>query len=203
MIARKLPAATLYGAGLSIGTLMLLLTLTGTLEWLARVIPKSVVRGIQFGLGLSLAKIAASNYVLAESWPGYLLAAASFAIVAVFMGNRRLPPALLVILLGVLYALVFRMDPAALGQGIGVSLPRINLIRWPDIMTGFLALALPQIPLSIANSVVATNQTLGDLFPDRKVGIRRIGLSYSLMNLVNAWLSGVPTCHGTGGLAGH
>lgn len=203
MIAQKLPPATLYGAGLAIGVIMLILTLSGALEWLARVIPKSVVRGIQFGLGLSLARIAASNYVLTESWTGLMLAAASFIIIALLLGNRRFPPALLVILLGAIYALFFRMDTRVLFQGIGLTLPRFHLVAWPDITAGLLALALPQIPLSISNSVVATKQTLGDLFPERKVGIRRIGLTYSLMNLANPWLSGVPTCHGTGGLAGH
>lgn len=203
MIAQKLPAAALYGAGLAIGALMLLLTLTGALEWLAVVIPKSVVRGIQFGLGLSLARIAAGNYILAESWPGYILAAASFVLVVALLGNRRFPPALLVVILGALYALLFRMDLAALGKGAGLALPRMNMVGWTDIITGSLALALPQIPLSVSNSVVATNQTLGDLFPGRMIGIRRIGLTYSLMNLVNPWFSGIPTCHGTGGLAGH
>jgi MFS superfamily sulfate permease-like transporter len=203
MIARKLPAATLHGAGLGIGAVMLVLTLTGTLGWLARVIPKAVVRGIQFGLGLSLATVATRNYILSDSWPGYILAGASFAVVVFLMGNRRFPPALLVILLGAAYALAFEIDMGALGRGVGLALPRINVPRWPDVAAGLLALALPQIPLSISNSVVATRQTLSDLFPERGIGVRRIGITYSIMNLVNPWFSGVPTCHGTGGLAGH
>jgi hypothetical protein len=72
-----------------------------------------------------------------------------------------------------------------------------------DILTGFLVLALPQIPLSLGNSVLATRQLTEDLFPGRHLTIRRIGVTYALMNLVNPWFGGVPTCHGSGGMAGH
>jgi len=203
MIAQQLPSATLYGAGLSIGVLMLALTLTGSLEWLVRVIPKAVIRGVQFGLGLSLATVASRNYILSDAVPGYILAGVSFIIVILFLGNRKFPPALLVILLGVVYAIAFKLNLVAIGQGVGLTLPRINVVTWNDVTTGLLVLALPQIALSISNSVVATKQTLKDLFPDSNVGVRKIGITYSLMNLVNPWFSGVPTCHGAGGLAGH
>jgi MFS superfamily sulfate permease-like transporter len=64
-------------------------------------------------------------------------------------------------------------------------------------------LALPQLPLSLGNSILATRQVSADLFPERRLSIRQISLTYSLMNLVNPWLGGVPTCHGSGGMAGH
>jgi MFS superfamily sulfate permease-like transporter len=35
------------------------------------------------------------------------------------------------------------------------------------------------------------------------LSITRIGLSYSFMNLINPFFGGVPTCHGSGGMAGH
>jgi len=62
---------------------------------------------------------------------------------------------------------------------------------------------VPQLPLSLANSVLATAQLSRDLFPDRPVSIRKIGLTYAVMNLLNPWFGGVPTCHGSGGMAGH
>jgi hypothetical protein len=68
---------------------------------------------------------------------------------------------------------------------------------------GALVLAVPQLPLSVANSVLATQQLVTDLFPERKVTARQIGLTYSFMNLVVPWFGGVPVCHGSGGLAGH
>src|SRR2546427_8884003 len=54
----KIGGDVLFGAGLAIGVIMLFLTLTGLIDWLAHVVPKVVVRGIQFGLGLQLASVA-------------------------------------------------------------------------------------------------------------------------------------------------
>jgi xanthine/uracil/vitamin C permease (AzgA family) len=202
VIAQQASAATLYGGGLAIGVVMLLLVITGLLDWLARVIPKCVVRGIQFGLGLQLASVALGKFVQADGLSGYGLAAGAFIITISLLGNRRFPAALPVLLLGFLYALVSHFDPAVL-SGIAVRVPVLHIPQPADILTGFLVLALPQIPLSLGNSVLATRQLAEDLFPNRQLTIRKIGLTYALMNLVNPWLGGVPTCHGSGGMAGH
>src|SRR3990172_11142769 len=66
VITQKLSAAVLQGAGLAIGVCMLFLSLTGLVNWLARIVPKCVERGIQFGLGLQLAALALTNYVRAD-----------------------------------------------------------------------------------------------------------------------------------------
>ncbi len=84
-----------------------------------------------------------------------------------------------------------------------LRLPQPRLPRWVDIATGFLVLALPQIPLSLGNSIIATRQIAQDFFPQRVVTVRQIGLTCSLMNLINPFLSGIPTCHTSGGMAGH
>lgn len=203
VIAQGISADVVFGAGLAIGVLMLFLTATGMIDWLARVVPKVVVRGIQFGLGLQLVWIALSNYVRAEGINGYVLAAVGFCLALAFMGNRRFPAALFVIALGVGYACVFKLNFSALGQGVGFRLPQPHLPRWHDVWQGFLLLALPQIPLSLGNSILATRQVAEDLFPERRLTVRSIGLSYSVMNLINPFFGGIPTCHGSGGMAGH
>lgn len=203
VIAQQLPGNVLYGAGLAIGASMLLLTLTGGLDWLARVIPRTVIRGVQFGLGAQLALLALRDYVGADALAGYVLAGVAFVLTVALLGNRRYPPALFVVLLGVVYAAVFKLEPAAVRESVGFSLPNLYRPTWADIATGFVLLALPQIPLSLGNSILATRQVVEDLFPERRLGVRQIGLTYSLMNLVGPWLSGVPTCHGSGGVAGH
>ena len=101
------------------------------------------------------------------------------------------------------YAAIFTLDPATLPRSVGFSLPQLSTPTLQDILTGFLVLALPQIPLSLGNSILATRQIVNDLFPDRAVGVRKISLTYSLMNLINPFFGGVPTCHGSGGIAGH
>ncbi len=203
VIAQKIDGAVLYGAGLAIGAIMLLLSLSGLIDWLARVVPKSVVRGIQFGLGLQLAVLALKEYVQADGATGYILAAVSFAITVAFIGNRKYPAALFVIALGLVYAFAFKLDMAELAQHAGFGLPQPRVPQWPDIVTGLVVLALPQIPLSLGNSILATRQVAADLFPDRPLQVRQISLTYSLMNLINPFFGGVPTCHGSGGMAGH
>lgn len=202
VIAQRASAATLYGAGLAIGFVMLVFAATGLLDWLARVVPKCVVRGIQFGLGLQLASVALGKFVQADGAFGYALAAGSFVITILLLGNRRFPAALPVVVLGSAYALMFNWD-GGLARSFAFGLPALPVPQPADILTGFLVLALPQIPLSLGNSVLATRQLAEDLFPERRLTIRKIGLTYALMNLINPWFGGVPTCHGAGGMAGH
>ncbi len=203
VITQKIGGNVLYGGGLAIGIAMLLLVATGLIDAVARAIPKSVVRGMQFGLGVQLATLSLRDYLPAEGAGGYVLAAAAFVVVLLLLGNRRYPPAPFVIALGVAYAVVFRLDFGVLGHGLGLSLPRPHWPALRDVAAGFLLLALPQIPLSLGNSILATRQIVEDLFPKRPVAVRKIGLTYALMNLINPLLSGVPTCHGSGGVAGH
>jgi hypothetical protein len=203
VIAQRLPGHILYGGGLAIGLVMLALAATGLIDVVTRVVPKVVVRGIQFGLGLQLSILALKDYVPAEGVAGYVLGGVSFVILLLLLGNRRFPPAPLVIVLGIGYALAFRVSGTALIHTIGFHLPELNRPTNQDILTGFLLLALPQIPLSLGNSILATKQIAADLFPERRITARKIGLTYSIMNLVNPFLGGVPTCHGSGGMAGH
>jgi len=203
VIAQKISANVLFGGGLAIGLLMLLLTVTGLVDLLARVVPKAVVRGIQFGLGLQLATLALKDYVKADGARGYFLAAIAFVIIVILIGNRRYPAALFVIALGLIYAFTFKLDLATVAQGIGFRLPHVYHPSYQDLVTGFLLLALPQIPLSLGNSVLATRQISQDLFPERPLTVRGISFTYSMMNLINPFFGGIPTCHGSGGMMGH
>jgi hypothetical protein len=203
VIAQKIPGATLFGGGLAIGIMMLILTVSGLLAWLARVIPVAVVRGVQFGLGLQLALLAGQNFISTGGLPGWILAAVAFALVVLLWNNRRLPAALAVIGLGLAYAAIFDFKWPALANGIGWKLPQPAIPSWQDAWTGLLVLAIPQLPLSLGNSLFATERLAKDLFPDRAPSIGKIGFTYSLMNLVSPIFGGVPTCHGSGGMAGH
>jgi xanthine/uracil/vitamin C permease (AzgA family) len=203
VIAQKLSGSVLFGGGLVIGVIMLVLTVTGLIEWLARVVPKTVVRGIQFGLGLQLASLALKDYVQADGAAGYVLAAVGFVITIALMGNRRFPAALFVIALGIVYAFIFKIDFGAVWLGASLHLPRLQVLTRQDLLTGLVVLAVPQIPLSLGNSILATRQVAEDFFPERPLTIRMISSTYSIMNLINPWFGGIPTCHGSGGMAGH
>lgn len=203
VIAQKLSGNTLYGAGLAIGVVMLLLTVTGSIDWLGRAVPKVVVRGIQFGLGLQLSYLALKNYIPADGYWGYALAGAAFLLTILLLGNRRFPPALFVIALGIIYGVIFKFGGSVPNHGFGVRLPQFHVPMWRDIYIGFILLAIPQIPLSLGNSILATRQLAEDFFPERRVTVNKISSTYSIMNIVNPFFSGIPTCHGSGGIAGH
>lgn len=202
MLAQRLSPGTLAGAGLVIGVVMLLLAVTGLLDWLVRVVPKEVVRGIQLGLGITLATLALKEYAGADGAGGYALALVSVALLLALRGQRRVPAPLVVMGLGVAYAIVVKLDPALLSGAVGLRLPTFRAPTAEDLSRGALLLALPQIPLSLGNSVIATSQTTRDLFPDRAVSVRKIGFTYGLMNLIGPWFGGVPVCHGCGGMVG-
>lgn len=203
VITQNIAAPVVYGAGFAIGAAMLALTLVGALDWLARIVPKAVVRGLQLGLGIQLSLLALRDYVPAQGAGGYVLAAVGFLITLALLGNRRVPPALFVIAIGVVYAAVYQIDGAQLISGFGFATPGLHVPTMSAIATGFVLLALPQIPLSLGNSLLATRQVAADLFPERGVTIRGLGLTYAAMNLVSPWFGGLPVCHGSGGLAGH
>ena len=203
VITQKIAPDVLYGGGLAIGVAMLILTFSGAITWLAKTVPKSVVRGLQLGLGLQLALLAARDYVQSDGIPGLILAAAAFVLIILLWGNRKVPPAIPVIALGVAYALAFKVTGRTFSDAIGFTLPQLRPVSWDAIVAGFVLLAIPQIPLSLGNSILATRQIADDLFPGNTITIRKLSVTYGVMNLVNPFLGGVPTCHGSGGLVGH
>jgi hypothetical protein len=204
VISQKIAGTLLLGAGLAIGVVMLMLSLTGLLNKIAQWIPKSVIRGIQFGIGLSLCLLAFKEYMPALGLNGFLIAAIAFVLIIILIDNRKYPASLMVIVLGIIYAALTGLNFHELSQSVGFSLPHVTAPTLDDIAKGFVLLALPQIPLSLGNSILATRQVAEDLFPERTdLTIRKIGLTYSMMNLTAPWLGGIPCCHGAGGMVGH
>lgn len=67
---------------------------------------------------------------------------------------------------------------------------------------GFIKGAIPQLPWSMLNSVIAVCKLSTDLFPEREFSVISISVTVGLMNLVGSWFGAVPTCHGASGLAG-
>jgi len=202
MLAQHLSAGTLAGAGIVIGVVMLFLAATGLLDWLARVVPKEVVRGIQLGLGITLATLALRDYASRDGAMGYALAATAAVLLFALRGQHRVPAPLVVMGLGLVYATATGLGPDAITSAFGLHLPTPVLPTEAELRDGAILLALPQIPLSLGNSVIATSQTTRDLFPERAVPVRQIGFTYGIMNLVAPLLGGVPVCHGCGGLVG-
>jgi len=202
-ISQNLSGDIVLGAGIAIGIVMLFLTLTGLINWISNVIPNNVIRGIQFGLGVNLVLLAISRYVPADGLNGYYLSIVSCLIVIVLIGNRKLPPAIPVILLGFVYAFFFQAEPLSIIQSFGFEFPSVNIPNFQNVVIGFIILAVPQIPLSLANSLLATQKVSEDLFPEKKLKVKHISYTYSFMNILNPFFGGIPVCHGSGGMMGH
>jgi hypothetical protein len=64
---------------------------------------------------------------------------------------------------------------------------------------GTLFLALPQVPLTLGNAVIAITEENNRLFPTRPVSDAKIATSTGLMNVLSAAVGGVPMCHGLAG----
>ncbi|XP_071710292.1 molybdate transporter 2 [Rutidosis leptorrhynchoides] len=112
-----------------------------------------------------------------------------------------IPSALLVFLVGIV--LTFIIDPSIFKNlQLGPSKFHVLTITWDDFKTGFIRGAVPQIPLSVLNSVIAVCKLSNDLFPDREASVTAVSVSVGLMNLVGCWFGAMPVCHGAGGLAG-
>ena len=123
--------------------------------------------------------------------------------VAATLGLRRsrLLPAALVLLGGGL-ALGAWSAPDMIRE-LSPRLPDFSLLfptgaQWIE---GVLYAGIPQLPLTLLNSVLAVCVLSGDLFPGRRVPERRMAVSVGLMNLSAVWFGAMPMCHGSGGLA--
>lgn len=203
-LTEGLTVPQILAAGATVSLVILVLGLTGLIDWLNRVVPKSVVRGLQLALGLSLLMkgmqmVAGTNqWFAADSYATGLLSA---AVVLLLFFSRRVPAAL--VLFGVGLLLAVWTHPDIVGSlGLGFTLPAWTPPAWNDFVTAFPKAALPQIPLTTLNSVIAVCALSADLFPERRAEPRKVAVSVGLMNLVACWFGGMPMCHGAGGLAG-
>jgi hypothetical protein len=89
------------------------------------------------------------------------------------------------------------VDPTLANQLAGTAIePRLPTfalggIGWNDALTGTVFLALPHVPLTLGNAIVAITDKTIRLFPDRPVTEQRVAVSTGLMNLGSAALGGI------------
>jgi MFS superfamily sulfate permease-like transporter len=202
-IAENLPVQQILTAGIWTSSIILFLGVTGLIDLFNRLVPKPVVRGLQLGLGLQLIE---RGVVLVRDtnslwgWDSIALGLAGFAFVLLF-ASRRVPTALILFAAGLLLALAGA--PGTIGSlKVGVYLPHWVPLDWSDFRASFFRAAVPQIPLTTLNSVIAVCALSADLFPDRAARPRAVAVSVGLMNLAAGWFGAMPMCHGAGGLAG-
>lgn len=203
-ISENLSVQQILAAGIWTSGIVFFLGLTRLIEVVDRVIPKAVVRGLQLGLGLQLVEkgiqfIRGTNSTWGLDSIG--VGVAGFAVVLGLAASRRIPSALLLFLAGLGLAIGIRPEVLS-SLRPGFHLPVFVPLGWEDFRSSFFAAALPQIPLTILNSVVAVCALSVDLFPDRAARPRSVAISVGIMNLAAGWFGAMPMCHGAGGLAG-
>jgi hypothetical protein len=194
--------AGVYSASLVTGLLWLILGFTGAATHIAKLVPRFVVIGIVLGLGLGfmLEGIRMMN-------TGWVVAAIGLVGTLLLLTNRAVPAMFLLLFFGGVCGAI--QNPEFLKALYAVRFefhtPRfaISSITWYDFMVGTVFLALPQIPLTLGNAVIAVVEENNRLFPERPVTERAVATSTGLMNLAGAAFGGVPMCHGAGGMAGH
>lgn len=202
VIAGQATGPQLQLAGLLLGAVMLVLALSGALSWLVRVIPRCVVRGVQVGLALHLGW-AALRMAGKEGAVGWLVAIVALGALLWLRSSQRWPGGLLVVGAGLLWTLGTQLDWATAAVRPALTELALPELPWSDWSLVLALLVLPQLPLSLSNSLVATQRTVADLFPDRPVSARGLGVTFAGLNFLSPVLGSVPVCHGCGGLAGH
>lgn len=195
-------AGAVYAAGLITGAVWLLLGLTGLTQkiskWVARPVLVGIILGLGFGFMLNGAEM------MADDW---WISGAILLLTLVLLTNRVIPAMFLLLVGGA--ALALYREPDLLGALAetrpALRLPTLTLgdISWNDLLVGAVVLALPQIPLTLGNAILAVTEENNRLFEDRPVSERKVSISTGLMNLFGGLVGGVPMCHGAGGMAGH
>ncbi len=215
-LALHLPPSSIASAGLLMGALFAFIGLTNLVALLARLFTLPIVRGIQLGLGLILAREGlrlafgtgqgALHFggVQVPAWP---VALGGFAVLLVFERSRRFPSALVLLAAGILLgSLGGSAGLNAFAPGGWGPLP-LDLLHpgAEELKKALVTLVLPQFALTFGNSVVATENTARILYggESRRVTVRALAMSIGLGNLASAMLFAAPTCHGSGGVTAH
>ena len=112
-----------------------------------------------------------------------------------------LPSAFVIFVLGVILAFIKRPNVVHEIKFGPSSLEVVKFTKhaWKK---GFIKGTIPQLPLTILNSVIAVCKLSKDLFPEKDFSVTSLSVTVGLMNLVGCWFGAMPSCHGAGGLAG-
>jgi sulfate permease, SulP family len=187
--------------------LFLVLGASGLLDWVAKVFPHPIIRGIQLSVGLLFCQLA---WRLVSNTPKsftdhrhsvWWLAGATVVIIAVALLLRRYQITLVFVAISVVAMVVafhgsFTFGPSA------VHIPHLSGAAFG---AAAVALVLPQVPLSFANSCLATADTARTYYGDAAQRVRpgRLATTIGLANLFAGSISGMPVCHGAGGMTAH
>lgn len=197
-ITGGMTASAVAMSGGIIGLVLLVLGATGLINHLQRAVPRTILFGVQLGLGLSLLSTSA-ELAGAAPWPGL---AALGLLVAFQFSRLRIIGCLIVLCGAVLWSLTFGMSEIQAGS-FEWSLPDFHQPDFTALHQALKTGVMPQLAMTISNAVLLTAALAADYFPqDRhRMSARNLALSSGGLNLLLAPLGAIPMCHGAGGLA--
>jgi len=208
-VAQQLDAEVIHAAGLLVGLTLILLTVTGLADRVARAFTRPVIRSLQLAVGVLLI-VTAVRLTLTppELFVGTPSPAASFglmgltvSVVALAVWQRWFAAASALVALGAIAAWVVNrpeLGPVELIAPV-IALPPVGV--WG---TAFVLLVIPQLPLTYGNAVVGMADLAREQFPSAtRVRPGSVALSCGLGNVGAALLGGMPMCHGSSGFTAH
>jgi sulfate permease, SulP family len=206
-IAKGLGSDEIAAGALLMGVVFVVLGRLRLLDLAARAFPKALIRGVQLTVGLLFLKIAwglvldPPKAFAEHALDPKLAAALAAGAVILALSLRGQPVTLALVAAGVAVMVWLGAGDAAVGPS-PVSLPSID---WATLGTVFTVLVLPQLPLSFANSCLATADAARVYFGDRARAVRpgKLATTFGSANLLAGALGGMPVCHGAGGLTAH
>ena len=207
-IAKGLGSDEIAAAALVLGSIFLVLGRIGALDLAARAFPRALIRGVQLTVGLLFLKIAwglvsdqPKSFGRFASPPAWAIPLAAAGVV-VALALRRHPVTLVLVGIGVIVMLVRAGKDGALVPS-ALTFPSLD---GGTFWTAFTVLVLPQLPLSFANSCLATADAAQVYFPEEeaeRVQPGRLASTLGVANLFSGAISGMPVCHGAGGMTAH
>lgn len=200
IIVQNLTAGEIAASGILLGIILLIIGLTGMIDKIAQLTPQSVTMGIQAGLGISLALLGLK--MIKSDWALGLIVLITMLFL---LNSKRFPAAIVALLGGTALAFVLHPELSFPTLNWGVSFPHLIIPVWHDYYRGFFQGCLPQLPLTLTNSVLVVSVLASQLFPGTsdRISDRNLCITLGIGNLVGAPLGIIPICHGSGGLAAH
>jgi len=227
-IATAMTPSQVLASGALIGLFLLIIGGTNAITFIGKYTPKPVVRGVQISTGTLLMAqgvkfmIGSSKFQLVRQMAepyltvqhigpvsvGIIIGIAGGVLTLLLLENRKFPAGLVVILGGIFLGLILGTHEGFDKLKIGIYFPKWLPFGFPtgvDFTFAFFALALPQLPMTLGNAVIANADLSYEYFGDdsKKVTYRALTLSMALANLLSFAVGGMPICHGAGGLAAH
>ena len=198
LITSGLSAGEIAAAGLCLGLILLVLAVSGAIGRFARVVPPSVVTGLQLGLGITLALM--SLELMAElPWLGIV----TVSLLLLLLRVPRCPATLVALGAAIVLAHAFGVAPPWPELAWAPAWPPLVLPGLGDFQHAIGSAVLPQLPLTLTNAVIVTAALAHDFYGARaaRATPRNLALSSGLANLALAPFGALPMCHGAGGLA--